>query len=85
MNQRLMNWKKFFILMTTSQKISTVQNAIDLIVEANNIAPLEAVYFVSMVRILFNHSDILQCAGIHEAFRETEETVWKFWTLMLNN
>ena len=46
---RLLVQKKATIILTTIKKTDTVEDSADLIAEANNVAPLEAIFFVSLV------------------------------------
>ncbi|KAL6953872.1 fatty-acid synthase system [Sarracenia purpurea var. burkii] len=46
---RLLNQKKATIILTTSQKTETLEDAENLVHEAIRIAPLEAIFFVSVV------------------------------------
>lgn len=48
---RLLVQKKTTIILTSLKKTGSVQEASNLIKEANNIAPLEAVFFVALVSI----------------------------------
>lgn len=50
---RLLVQKKATIILTSSKKAETAQDASGLLAEANNVAPLEAVFFVSLVMHLF--------------------------------
>lgn len=50
---RLLVQKKATIILTTSKRAGTVTDARNLITEANNLAPLEAIFFVSVVYIDF--------------------------------
>ncbi len=47
---RLLVQKKATIILTTLKKADTAEDAASLIAEANNVAPLEAIFFVSLVR-----------------------------------
>lgn len=46
---RLLNQKKVSVILTSSQKTTTLQDSTQLIADANRMAPLEAVFFISMV------------------------------------
>lgn len=52
---RLLVQKKATFILTTSKKAETVSDATDLIMEANNIAPLEAIFFISVVLQQLNY------------------------------
>lgn len=52
---RLLVQKKATFILTTSKKAETFSNATDLITEANSIAPLEAIFFISVVHQQLNY------------------------------
>lgn len=51
---RILNRKRNSISFATPSNINTVKDAVELIAQANKIAPLEAVYFVLVVSIFAN-------------------------------
>ena len=51
---RLLNQKKATIILSSSQKTETLQDVERLVHDANKIAPLEAVFFVSVVILIFD-------------------------------